>query len=217
VLARCRHPVTLVTKSALILRDMDLLADMARDNLVSVSLSVTSLQPEIKRTLEPRTASPQARLRVIRELSAAGVPTGVLIAPVIPAITDHEMEGILQAAKEAGALSAGYVLLRLPWEVKDLFREWLAEHYPDRARHVMSLINQARGGARQRSELRLTHARYGSVCRAAAGSLRGCDPQARSELGGRAARTRYWLVPAAAPADIAADARLRLIREGSGN
>ncbi len=146
VLARCRHPVTLVTKSALILRDMDLLADMARDNLVSVSLSVTSLQPEIKRTLEPRTASPQARLRVIRELSAAGVPTGVLIAPVIPAITDHEMEGILQAAKEAGALSAGYVLLRLPWEVKDLFREWLAEHYPDRARHVMSLINQARGG-----------------------------------------------------------------------
>jgi DNA repair photolyase len=146
VLARCRHPVTLVTKSALILRDMDLLADMARDNLVSVTLSVTSLQPEIKRTLEPRTASPQARLRVIRELSAAGVPTGVLIAPVIPAITDHEMEGILQAAKEAGALSAGYVLLRLPWEVKDLFREWLAEHYPDRARHVMSLINQARGG-----------------------------------------------------------------------
>jgi DNA repair photolyase len=146
VLARCRHPVTLVTKSALILRDIDLLGDMARDNLVSVSLSVTSLQPEIKRTLEPRTASPQARLRVMRELSAAGVPTGVLIAPVIPAITDHEMESILEAATEAGALSAGYVLLRLPWEVKDLFREWLAEHYPDRAKHVMSLINQARGG-----------------------------------------------------------------------
>jgi len=146
VLARCRHPVTLVTKSALILRDIDLLADMARDNLVSVSLSVTSLQPEIKRTLEPRTASSQTRLRVIRELSAAGVPTGVLIAPVIPAITDHEMESILQAAKEASALSAGYVLLRLPWEVTDLFREWLAEHYPGRAKHVMSLINQARGG-----------------------------------------------------------------------
>jgi DNA repair photolyase len=146
VLARCRHPVTIVTKSTLVLRDIDLLADMARDNLASVSVSVTTLDPEIKRTLEPRTAAPQARLRVIRELAAAGVPTSVLVAPVIPAITDHELEGILEAARDAGALSAGYVLLRLPWEVKDLFREWLAQHQPDRAKHVMSLINQARGG-----------------------------------------------------------------------
>jgi DNA repair photolyase len=146
VLARCRHPVTIVTKSALVLRDIDLLADMARDDLVSVSVSVTTLDPEIKRTLEPRTAAPQARLRVIRELSAAGVPTSVLVAPVIPAITDHELESILEAARDAGACSAGFVLLRLPWEVKDLFREWLAEHQPDRARHVMSLINQVRGG-----------------------------------------------------------------------
>ena len=146
VLARCRHPVTIVTKSALLLRDIDLLADLAKDNLISVAVSVTSLNADIKRTLEPRTASPQARLRVIRQLSAAGVPVTVLIAPVIPAITDHEMEGILGAAREAGATGAGYVLLRLPWEVKDLFREWLAEHYPDRAAHVMSLIRQARGG-----------------------------------------------------------------------
>jgi DNA repair photolyase len=146
VLARTRHPVTIVTKSALVIRDLDLLADLARDGLVSVMLSITSLDNDIKRSLEPRAASPQARLRVIESLARAGVPAGVLVAPVIPAITDHEMEDILAAAKDAGASSAGYVLLRLPYEVKDLFREWLAEHYPDRAKHVMSLINQARGG-----------------------------------------------------------------------
>jgi DNA repair photolyase len=146
VLARCRHPVTIITKSALVLRDIDLLADLARDRLVWVMLSVTSLDPEIKRTLEPRTASPQARLRVIEQLSAAGVPAGVMVAPVIPAITDHELEAILAAAAQAGARSAGYVLLRLPHEVKLLFREWLAEHHPGRAKHVMSLINQLRGG-----------------------------------------------------------------------
>src|SRR5277367_4601037 len=146
VLARCRHPVSIVTKSALIIRDLDLLADLAQNRLVSVMLSITSLTNDIKRTLEPRTASPQARLRVVRELAAAGVPVGVLVAPVIPAITDHEMEDILAAAKEAGAGSASYVLLRLPHEVKVLFREWLGEHYPDRAKHVMSLINQTRGG-----------------------------------------------------------------------
>jgi DNA repair photolyase len=146
VLARCRHPVTIVTKSALIIRDLDLLSDLAKDRLVSVMLSITSLSADIKRTLEPRTASPQARLRVIQQLSEAGVPVGVLIAPVIPAITDHEIEDILSAARSAGATRAGYVLLRLPHELKILFREWLAEHYPDRAKHVMSLINQARGG-----------------------------------------------------------------------
>jgi DNA repair photolyase len=146
VLARCRHPVTIVTKSALIIRDLDLLAELARHRLVSVMLSITSLTSEIKRTLEPRTASPQARLRVIQQLAEAGIPVGVLVAPVIPAITDHEMEEILSAARAAGATRAGYVLLRLPHEVKILFREWLADHYPDRAKHVMSLINQARGG-----------------------------------------------------------------------
>lgn len=146
VLTRCRHPLTIVTKSALVVRDIDLLADLARDRLVSVMLSITSLTNDIKRTLEPRTASPQARLRVIQQLSQAGISVGVLVAPVIPGITDHEMEDILAAAKEAGAVSASYVLLRLPHEVKILFREWLAEHYPDRAKHVMSLINQTRGG-----------------------------------------------------------------------
>jgi DNA repair photolyase len=146
VLARCRHPVHIVTKSALIIRDIDLLADLAQDRLTSVTLSITSLTDEIKRTLEPRAASPEARLRVIRQLAQAGIPVGVLVAPVIPAVTDHELEEILAAAGEAGASSAGYILLRLPYEVKTLFREWLDMHYPDRARHVMSLINQARGG-----------------------------------------------------------------------
>jgi DNA repair photolyase len=146
VLTRCRHPVTIVTKGALIIRDLDLLTDLAKDKLVSVMVSVTSLTNDIKRTLEPRTASPQARLRVIQQLSEAGVPVGVLVAPVIPAVTDHEIEDIMAAAREAGASRAGYVLLRLPHELKVIFREWLAEHYPDRAKHVMSLINQSRGG-----------------------------------------------------------------------
>jgi DNA repair photolyase len=152
VLAECRHPVTIVTKSTLILRDLDLLQDMARYRLVCVMISITSLDPQIKRTLEPRAAAPQARLKTVEQLSAAGVPVGVLLAPVIPALTDHEMEKILEAAQAAGATSAGYVLLRLPHEVKDLFREWLAEHYPDRAQHVMSLINQSRGGKDYRAE-----------------------------------------------------------------
>ena len=152
VLAECRHPLTIVTKSTLILRDLDLLQDLARDQLVSVMVSVTSLDNDIKRTLEPRTASPQARLKVIEQLSSAGIPVGVLVAPIIPSLTDHELEHILEAAKAAGASSAGYVLLRLPLEIKDLFREWLAEHYPDRAAHVMSLINQSRGGKDYQSE-----------------------------------------------------------------
>ncbi|MFI4890242.1 MAG: PA0069 family radical SAM protein [Steroidobacterales bacterium] len=146
VLARTRHPVTVITKSALILRDLDLLTDLARDGLVSVALSITTLSAETKRALEPRTASPQARLRAVRELNAAGVPTGVMVAPVIPVITDHEMEAILEAAAGAGACFAGYILIRLPYEIKDLFRDWLTEHFPDSAAHVMSLIRDMRGG-----------------------------------------------------------------------
>ena len=146
VLARTRHPVSVITKHALVLRDLDLLTDLARDGLASVALSVTTLDNELKRAMEPRAASPQARLRALAELSAAGVPTAVMVAPVIPALTDHELESILAAAAQAGVHHAGYVLLRLPYEIKDLFREWLAEHYPDRAAHVMSLIRDMRGG-----------------------------------------------------------------------
>jgi DNA repair photolyase len=146
VLTRCRHPVSIVTKGALVLRDIDLLADLAGDNLATVTVSITSLDGETKRTLEPRAASPQARLRAVNQLSEAGVPVGILVAPVIPALTDHELERIMEAAVEMGARWAGYVMLRLPYEVKDLFREWLAEHHPQRASHVMSLIQDVRGG-----------------------------------------------------------------------
>ncbi|MGB6605571.1 MAG: PA0069 family radical SAM protein [Steroidobacteraceae bacterium] len=146
VLVRTRHPVTVITKSALVLRDLDLLSDMARARLASVAVSVTTLDDELKRRMEPRAAAPQARLRVLRELNAAGVPAGALVAPVIPALTDHELEDILAAAAASGARWAGYVLLRLPYEIKDLFTEWLAEHYPERAAHVMSLMRDMRGG-----------------------------------------------------------------------
>src|SRR5580704_16970073 len=146
VLERTRHPVAILSKHTLVLRDLDLLTSLARDNLVSVAMTVTSLDDDLKRKLEPRAAAPAARVRTLAALAAAGVPCGVMVAPVIPAITDHEMERILEACAAAGARWAGYVLLRLPYEVKDLFREWLAAHYPDRAAHVMSLIHEMRGG-----------------------------------------------------------------------
>jgi DNA repair photolyase len=146
VLQEFRHPVSIVTKGHLIERDLDILAAMARENLAAVHVSVTTLDSDLKRILEPRAPAAAARLHAIRSLHAAGVPVGALVAPVIPAINDHEIEHILEAVAQAGARSAGYVLLRLPYEVKDLFREWLAEHYPLRAAHVMSLVNDLRGG-----------------------------------------------------------------------
>jgi DNA repair photolyase len=146
VLWQARHPVTIITKGAMVLRDLELLQDFARLNLVRVTVSLTTLDPELKRTLEPRAASPQARLRVIAALAQAGVPVGVLTAPLIPAVNDAELESLLEAAAAAGATRAGYVLLRLPHEVKDLFRAWLEQHLPLRAAHVMSLVQQARGG-----------------------------------------------------------------------
>ncbi|MGE0583030.1 MAG: PA0069 family radical SAM protein [Steroidobacteraceae bacterium] len=146
VLAKCRHPVSIVTKGALIERDLDILATMAEQNLSSVMVSLTTLDADLKRRLEPRAASPLARLATIRRLHAAGVPVGTLIAPVIPALTDHELERLLEAAADAGARCAGYVVLRLPHELKDLFRDWLATHYPERAQHVMSRIQSIRNG-----------------------------------------------------------------------
>ncbi|MFA4968081.1 MAG: PA0069 family radical SAM protein [Sulfuritalea sp.] len=146
VLAETRHPVTIVTKSALILRDLDLLIEMARGNRVHVAISITTLDADLARTMEPRAASPQRRLSVIAALAAAGIPTAVLAAPLIPALTDHELEAILAAAREVGATSAGYILLRLPHEVKPLFRAWLDSHQPGRAEHVYSLMRQLHGG-----------------------------------------------------------------------
>ncbi|APE29902.1 radical SAM protein [Halomonas aestuarii] len=147
LLLECRHPVTLVTKGSLILRDLDLLRDLARRRLVRVMVSLTSLDTELKRTLEPRAASPAARLKVIRTLADNDIPVGTLVSPVIPGLTDHELERLLEAASKAGATTAGWMLLRLPREVAPLFEAWLATHYPDRAGKVMSLIRQCRGGA----------------------------------------------------------------------
>lgn len=147
VAQRFRQPLYLITKGATLMeRDLDILGEMGRANLVSVTISVTTLDDDLKRKLEPRTSSPAARLRLIRKLADAGVTVGVNVAPVIPALTDGELEAILQAAREAGASEAGYVMLRLPWEVKDIFQEWLQAHYPDRATHVMSLMRQLHGG-----------------------------------------------------------------------
>lgn len=146
VLNECRHPLTLVTKSCLVERDIDLLAAMSARHQVEVYLSVTTLDHSLARTLEPRATAPRRRIECLRRLHEAGVATGVLFAPVIPAINDAELEPVLEAAAAAGVSQAGYVMLRLPHEVKDLFREWLDNHYPDRARHVMSLVNDIRGG-----------------------------------------------------------------------
>ncbi len=146
VLAECRHPVSVITKSALVLRDIELLAAMAMENLVHVAVSITTLDPELSRTMEPRAASCQRRLSVVRELAKAGIPVTVLVAPLIPALTDHELENIMEAAADAGANSAGYIMLRLPHEVKPLFREWLDRNHPGRAEHVYSLLRQMHGG-----------------------------------------------------------------------
>jgi DNA repair photolyase len=146
VLKAHRHPVSLITKSSLIERDIDLLAPMAERNLVQVAISITSLDNRLSRSLEPRAAAPARRLQTIRALSEAGIPVGVLFAPVIPALNDSEMEAVLSAAAEAGAVSAGYVMLRLPHEVKDLFQAWLQQHTPLKATFVMNLIRDIRGG-----------------------------------------------------------------------
>jgi DNA repair photolyase len=146
VLLRHRHPVTIVTKGALILRDVDLLAALAAQRLVAVVVSLTTLDDELKRTLEPRAASPRARLRVIAGLSAAGVPVTAMMAPVIPALNDHEIEAVLEAAARHGAKRAGYMPLRLPGEVAALFEEWLREHRPLAAGRVLGLIRGMRGG-----------------------------------------------------------------------
>jgi len=146
VLERANHPVSIVTKSALILRDLDILQRMAEKNLVRASLSVTTLDRKLARTMEPRASTPSKRLDALKALSDAGIRTSVMMAPVIPALNDHEIERVLDAAHAAGATEAGYVILRLPLEVSPLFRDWLLQHYPDRYRHVMSLVRSMRGG-----------------------------------------------------------------------
>jgi DNA repair photolyase len=146
VLSRANHPVGIVTKSALIARDIDLLAPMAEKGLVKVAISVTTLEPTLARVMEPRAASPERRLETISKLASAGVPVAVMTAPIIPAINDSEIETILTRAHAAGAREAGYIMLRLPLELRDLFSEWLVAHFPAKARHVLSLVRSTRDG-----------------------------------------------------------------------
>jgi DNA repair photolyase len=146
VLNECNHPVGLITKSALVLRDLDILKPMAEKNLVKVAISVTTLDPKLARAMEPRASTPAKRLHTLEVLSKAGIPTTVMVAPIIPALNDSEIEAILKAASAAGVESAGYVLLRLPLEVRDIFREWLMKEMPDRAAHVLSLVKSTRDG-----------------------------------------------------------------------
>jgi DNA repair photolyase len=140
------HPVAIITKSALVTRDIDILARMASRGLAKVALSITTLDRKLARTMEPRAATPTKRLEAIRDLNAAGIPTSVMVAPIIPGMTDHEIERILDAARGQGALEAGYVMLRLPLEVSPIFKDWLLRHYPDKYRHVVSLIRSMRDG-----------------------------------------------------------------------
>jgi DNA repair photolyase len=147
VLDRYNHPVSIVTKSAGVLRDLDILTGMAKRNLARVYVSITTLDAALARVMEPRAATPARRLHAIAELTRAGVPCGVMTAPMIPGLNDAEMEKILEAAARAGARHAGYVLLRLPHELRQMFEDWLATHFPDRAKHVLSLIRETRGGA----------------------------------------------------------------------
>ncbi|UVK47981.1 PA0069 family radical SAM protein [Mesorhizobium sp. AR07] len=146
------HPVGIVTKSALVTRDIDILSRMAERGLAKVALSVTTLDRMLARTMEPRASTPTKRLEAIRQLSDAGIPASVMVAPIIPGLTDQEMERILDSARAAGAREAGYVILRLPLEVSPIFKDWLLRHYPDRYRHVMSLIRSMRDGKDYDSE-----------------------------------------------------------------
>ncbi len=154
VLDKCNHPVSIVTKSAGVLRDLDLLRDLSRRNLVRVWISVTTLDSALARGMEPRAATPVRRLQAVEQLARAGIPVGVLAAPMIPGLNDAELEKILEASAKAGARTAGYVLLRLPHELKQIFEDWLHRHVPDRARHVLELVRETRAGA-------LNDAKYG--------------------------------------------------------
>lgn len=175
VAARYNQPLGIVTKNALIERDLDILVPMAQKGLVAVFVSITTLDHGIARRMEPRASAPSRRIEAVRRLSAAGVPVGVMFAPVVPFLTDGELESVLEAAAGAGAIQAGYILLRLPFEVKDLFRDWLNQHYPLKAAHVMSRVHAMRGGrdndphfgSRMRGEgelAKLLHKRFRIAC-----------------------------------------------------
>jgi DNA repair photolyase len=192
VLSNYRHPFTVITKGSLVTRDLDILSDMAAERLCSVAISITTLDPDLKRRMEPRAASAQARLQAVEQLTDAGVPVTVLFAPVIPALNDRDMETLLQSAAQAGADRAAYILLRLPLEIRALFEEWLEAHFPLKARHVMSLVRQCRGGATYDTRFghrmrgtgpfaELLHSRFEVCCRRL-GLSTGEVPSLRTDL-----------------------------------
>jgi len=189
VLDRFGHPCTLISKSNLIVRDLDLLGPMAARGLARAAISITSLDRRLARSMEPRAATPQRRLDAIRQLTAAGVPTTVMFAPVIPGLNDHELEAVLEAAAAAGAVSAGSIMVRLPLEIAGLFEEWLASDHPDRAARVMSLIRQARGGKVNSPEFGARMRGEGPIAELVASRL-------------RAARRRFGLDGAQTPLDV---------------
>jgi DNA repair photolyase len=206
VLDRYNHPVGIVTKSAGVLRDLDILASMAKRNLARVHVSITTLDARLARVMEPRAATPARRLHAIAELSKAGVPSGVLAAPMIPALNDAEMEKILEASAKAGARHAGYVLLRLPLELREMFEAWLHTHFPDRARHVLSLIRQTRAG--QLNDPRFHHRFTGQGAYADLLSLR--FTRAARQFGFGEVRTQLDCERFAVPADDSQSAPMQM-------
>ncbi len=199
VLAETKHPVSIVTKSDLVLRDLDILAPMAKQGLATVMLSVTTLDGKLARIMEPRATAPAKRLAAIAQLNAAGVPAGVLFAPVIPAINDHEMEKVVEAAAARGATRAGWVLLRLPLEIKQLFEEWLEAHFPDRKRKVLDLIRQARGGRLYDSRFGTRQTGEGVYAQMIQTRFRALERRLRLGHDYRALETRHFTPP---PPDV---------------
>jgi len=194
LLSQCGHPLAITTKSTLIERDIDLLADLARRRLVHVWFSLPTLDPDLSRRLEPRTASPDRRLVTMQRLRDAGIDVGVLVAPVIPLLSDGELETIVSRSAQAGAGAAGYVLLRLPLEVCGLFEEWLAVHEPDKARHVMNLVRETRGGATYQSDYGIRQRGTGAYAQLIAQRFRLA--KRRAELGRFSQlETRYFKAP----------------------
>jgi DNA repair photolyase len=201
VLQSARHPVAIITKGALVTRDIDILAEMAADGLCSVAISVTTLDSKLKRLMEPRAASAAARLAAMEALSGAGIPVTLLFAPVIPALNDSDMESILAQSRNAGAVAAAYMLLRLPLEIRDLFFEWLHQHYPLRADHVISLLRQSRGGADYDSRFGHRMRGTGAFAEVLAQRFKLCCKQLGLEQGESVAtRTDLFTPPTVTPA-----------------
>jgi DNA repair photolyase len=195
VLAETDHPVGIVTKSALILRDIDILAPMAARGLAKAFVSITTLDRDLARRMEPRAATPERRLDAIRGLAAAGIPTGVMFAPAIPGLNDHEMEQVLEQARQAGASMAGYVLIRLPLEIKDLFGEWLESHAPDRAKRVRALIRECHGGKDYVAEFRRRQVGSGPIAELLAKRFALAAKRLGFERDGRALDTTRFRPP----------------------